>query len=647
MKLASFDIFDTVLIRKCGKPANIFYLLAKRLFPGNDARAAAFIAWRKQAEKTACRKYGCENVTFEQIYDSFDEQGLGLNREETAAIEKETEFSNLIANPQLKEIIERKRDEGYCVCFISDMYLDSGFLREVLDARGLIRPQEEVFVSCEWNCRKPTGKLFGIVKEKYRPEQWEHYGDNYHGDYLGARKHGVQAVRIDTGYTPAEEFVEKKYAGHRFYPELSIFTGFQRAARITQGNTSFAEMAADFVAPVYIAYVLFTLRQAQKHGIKRLYFVNRDGYILLKIAEMFAGQYSEIELRYIFISRKSIVLPSLVRTDPDLLLETMQSGSLIGQRVTGLLNHLDIDREDLRPMGITFPYDRITNAAEEEDFLNKLFGSGFTPLWEEKISRSKRIFKQYLDQEGVTDGVKSAMVDLGWYGSTRLMLNRILDHYVSPRVSFFYVSVTSDPIPASWGEYFTYLPYIEDVGIVCLMEQYFSACPYGSTVSYAEQNDKIVPVLEDHVLTEGYDRIVSENVEVVEKIASYMKEVLQLRLDRIPELAGVEYLQVMKDQRVRINLEACSQAGSFADPMGAKNAFVRKITLPETIRYVGFGLRVTAFDKASVAFTYGRRTAKALFRCHERSAQVARFAYRKYLVYRQKKNNINGGEDNK
>jgi len=29
MKLASFDIFDTTLVRKCGSPDNIFYLLSK------------------------------------------------------------------------------------------------------------------------------------------------------------------------------------------------------------------------------------------------------------------------------------------------------------------------------------------------------------------------------------------------------------------------------------------------------------------------------------------------------------------------------------------------------------------------------------------------------------------------------------------
>lgn len=53
MKLVSFDIFDTVLIRKCGLPENIFYLLANRLYLDNRALREAFLLWRRQAEQQA------------------------------------------------------------------------------------------------------------------------------------------------------------------------------------------------------------------------------------------------------------------------------------------------------------------------------------------------------------------------------------------------------------------------------------------------------------------------------------------------------------------------------------------------------------------------------------------------------------------
>ena len=48
MKLASFDIFDTTLIRRCGKPENVFCLMAERLYPGDKVARDRFVEWRKR-----------------------------------------------------------------------------------------------------------------------------------------------------------------------------------------------------------------------------------------------------------------------------------------------------------------------------------------------------------------------------------------------------------------------------------------------------------------------------------------------------------------------------------------------------------------------------------------------------------------------
>ena len=48
MKLASFDIFDTTLIRKCGVPENIFYLLSKYLYPENPILQNSFFLVEKR-----------------------------------------------------------------------------------------------------------------------------------------------------------------------------------------------------------------------------------------------------------------------------------------------------------------------------------------------------------------------------------------------------------------------------------------------------------------------------------------------------------------------------------------------------------------------------------------------------------------------
>jgi len=643
MRLASFDIFDTLLIRKCGKPENIFYWLAKRLFPTDEIRTAAFMAWRKQAEQQACSRNNSRNVSFEQIYEAFDERNFGLTKEGVAAAEKETEKQNLIANPSMQAIIGQKRAEGFTICFISDMYFDAAFLREILESQNLIRTEEEIFVSSEWNRRKSTGELFGIVREKYKPSHWEHYGDNYTSDCVQARKAGIHPFHIDTGYTPAEKYIGKIYSAHPCYPKLSVFIGFQRAARIIQGNNAFSEMAADFVAPVYISYVHYVLEQARKEGLKRLYFVNRDGHILLKVAEMLAPEYPELELKYIFISRRSIILPSLAVADPALFIETLNPPTLIGKKVNQLLNYLDIRRDQFEETGITFDYERITTAREADDFIDKVFRSGYTPVWKTHVQEAGKRFKEYLDQEGLTDGTKSALVDLGWYGSTRLMLNRILGQYGYPPVPFFYFAVAGNAISAEHGNYFTYTSYriIQNTGIMSLMEHYFSACPYGSTLAYEEQNGRIVPVLEAPVQTLAYEQILSANRKAARQIISFCREFSDFYCFPIREALVTDYLLVMAGQKVKINLQACSSIGPLTDFDGSKRFFLKKLTFAETLHYTLLGNRITDFDRGSTAFTYGNGVSGMLGFLHAHSARLRRFFYNRYLFCRKKWASIN------
>ena len=68
MKLASFDIFDTTLIRKCGKPENVFYILAHKLYPSDRAKREDFLLWRKKAESEARRQAPGKDVTIDDIY---------------------------------------------------------------------------------------------------------------------------------------------------------------------------------------------------------------------------------------------------------------------------------------------------------------------------------------------------------------------------------------------------------------------------------------------------------------------------------------------------------------------------------------------------------------------------------------------------
>ena len=70
MKLASFDIFDTTLLRICGKPQNIFFLVSRKLFPDDLKLQRDFFNWRLKAEYFAVMQKG-SGVTIDEIYNYF------------------------------------------------------------------------------------------------------------------------------------------------------------------------------------------------------------------------------------------------------------------------------------------------------------------------------------------------------------------------------------------------------------------------------------------------------------------------------------------------------------------------------------------------------------------------------------------------
>ena len=62
MRLASFDIFDTTLLRHCGRPEAVWNALAENLFPEEIDLQEAFVVWRKNAQ----------GETLEEKYDGID-----------------------------------------------------------------------------------------------------------------------------------------------------------------------------------------------------------------------------------------------------------------------------------------------------------------------------------------------------------------------------------------------------------------------------------------------------------------------------------------------------------------------------------------------------------------------------------------------
>lgn len=626
MTLASFDIFDTVLLRKCGKPANIFYLLAHKLYPDDEAKKVAFIQWRRQAEGRVAHLIKGRETSIADIYtDAGVAQFDDYTHAQLIEAEKETESENLIANPAVKSIIEKCRNEGKTICFISDMYLDSEFLSRVLKREGCLVGNEKVYVSCEEGARKSTGSLYDKVRSYLNPTHWEHYGDHPVSDVKRAKGKGINATLIDSAFTESEKHLADNSKQHGY--ELSYLAGLQRAARITNGNNAYSALAADFVAPAYIPYVQFVLEKAKEQGIKRLYFLSRDSYILQKIAECKQSEFPDIELRYLFVSRKALLLPYLQEPTAARFLAVQDKQTLLGKYVEELLNSLATNSTELKEKFATeFEYSRITSKQQEKDFLYKIFGekSNFRNHLKKIATEKREFLNAYFAQEGLFDNSEKAMVDVGWLGTTRLMINSILRDEKQKDAQFFYYGVRGDILDNSHGVFYNYFtPQELSTELTTMVENYFSASPYPSTTGYRVENGKVIPTFKEDSAIKS-NKIIDANIAVCTYIAGEISHTATLKADILRTWCkrATETMLALKHRD--INLRPLCNAEFFDG-----KPFVKILSTKELLNIMLLGGRCTAFDKASVRLTTGRLFG-LVWRICRVTGKIRRFLYLRF-----------------
>jgi len=123
IKVVSFDIFDTALIRKVLKPTDIFQVVADEI--GIEGFKNARIAAEKNARKL---QPGREDIAYSDIYSL-------ISKEIDPQKELDVEERYLTVNKECYELYKSVPSECK-VIFTSDMYLPHEFVSKILHKYG-------------------------------------------------------------------------------------------------------------------------------------------------------------------------------------------------------------------------------------------------------------------------------------------------------------------------------------------------------------------------------------------------------------------------------------------------------------------------------------------------------------------------------
>ncbi|MFC3686896.1 hypothetical protein [Aquipuribacter hungaricus] len=317
--LATFAVVGTVLHRAAGSARAVHYAVAHRLRRDGLVRAdvEVVVRARQQAEEwaRARRGAGCtlDDVAVElaRLLDLDEDAAARLVDTETAV-----ERDGLRVVPGGLARVQAARAVGSAVGFVEDTLLPARLLREALEDAGAARPGDGLWLSHELGADKSDGGLYlEVARRSGRPEQWVHVGHDPDGDVRMARRAGVTGeILRDAAPTRYEAVLDG--ACTRTGGLSGLLAGASRSTRLRLARErpamprERAEVVAGVAGPLLAGYVLWCLRRAAEAGLPRLYFVARDGEVMLAMARRLAPALQAdgtagVDLRYLHGSRKA------------------------------------------------------------------------------------------------------------------------------------------------------------------------------------------------------------------------------------------------------------------------------------------------------------------------------------------------------
>ena len=200
LKVVSFDIFDTLLIRLLS-PERVMQVAAQKLSELLDQPhlASPFFKSRLEYKKKMddLYPYGEAEWTVSQWLEALPEE-LGINFKNLTEIgrqaELEAEQLSLRLADDAGEALSFVKRQGLRTIAISDMWLDTRWLKDLLYSFGLCF--DYVFSSGTLKASKRRGTIFPLVEKELDSDSkaFLHVGDNLKADWLRPRLAGWRSI---------------------------------------------------------------------------------------------------------------------------------------------------------------------------------------------------------------------------------------------------------------------------------------------------------------------------------------------------------------------------------------------------------------------------------------------------------------------
>lgn len=517
-KYVSFDIFDTLLLRKVNKPTDIFYILGKRAieegYTRNNLSAYEFqqiriISQNKAFDKNYSRidkEHYDNEITLQQIYNEMPNNIGDLDK--IMKLEIEIEKQNIYINPIIYDLIKYLNKKGKKIILISNMYLDSSHIKKILlDCNFDFSIIYKLIVSCENLFNKASGRLFEYLLTKYEIKNSEiiHIGDNYDADIQGTKKNNIDSIYYDVISRENYEIDSENYVYGDVFGEIKSLR--KVVANLTidykENEKFWFKFGAGILSPIFVNFCDYVVDIAIKNNIRKIRPFMREAVLLEPMLKQAAEKRKfSCDIKSIYISRVATLIPSIKKIDKKILDELCE---IKGMCFADLLDMFELDKNEFVnniDVDIQITIDKINK--EKVSRINDFIICNYDEEINKLCNIKRKMFVKYLEQQGCIDD-ECITVDLGYGGTIQDYIGKILKIEKMEDKMLHTIMISSDKlnqklqkglkIISFTGLYNENIDFIETIiPLKGVLEETIMG-EVGSTIGYTH-NKKIEPILD-------------------------------------------------------------------------------------------------------------------------------------------------------
>ena len=315
----SFDLFDTLIMRRTLEEEDIYILVEDRI----RKRGIRISDFKKKRRTAALRS---DRYQINKIYDNL-RLVTGISETECSIVlreEIECERECLIQRVKIVELMAYAVRSGKHVSIIADTCLSAEIIKGYLTGLN-ITGYDKIYSTSEYDIKK-SEELFKIYRKDVGTMTCIHIGNNSFSGAVMLLKYEIDFYEIKSAYEMLKMSSLKKLLVCSDKVDNRVVLGFMVGEIF---NSPFAlyhssgvvsiktlrEFAILFMVPIVLIYMQYLIKTILEKQTEMILFTARDGYLFKKIYDSCFMKTTTIPSIYLLASRKLCLKSSIDSED--------------------------------------------------------------------------------------------------------------------------------------------------------------------------------------------------------------------------------------------------------------------------------------------------------------------------------------------